>query len=74
LLYIIIGFTIAGELHNIDGTLLMLIYLYCTFPLGVGYTLPLVIGRQNAYCNHKDLLSMREDPSIICKIQGRQLL
>lgn len=35
-------------------------------------SLPVIIGRHRAYCNYNDTVSVWIDPSLTCRIQGKQ--
>jgi hypothetical protein len=72
---VIITFITWGKVAELrqfpQSTLLYLVIAYAVAV--VGFTLPLLVGRRNAYCSHRDLLSTWADPSLLCKIQGTVL-
>jgi hypothetical protein len=51
-----------------EVTPLFLIISYAVAAVGV--SLPVLIGRHRAYCNHEDAFSIMMDPSTVCRIQG----
>jgi hypothetical protein len=59
----------VGELRKFPQSSLLFLVIAYTVAL-VGFGLPLIVGRKNAYCRHSDVLSTSSDPSVICKIQG----
>jgi hypothetical protein len=60
----------VGELRKFPQSSLLFLVIAYTVAL-VGFGLPLIVGRKNAYCRHSDVLSTSSDPSVICKIQGQ---
>eukprot|EP00118_Oscarella_pearsei_P001005 m.6351 g.6351 ORF g.6351 m.6351 type:complete len:640 (+) comp15653_c0_seq1:530-2449(+) len=49
----------------------IIVFMTLFFSIAViGLSLPLFVGRKEAYCNHPDAFAVWDDPSTLCQIQG----